>query len=133
MLFPARLWDGVRDGAVTVAFRRWRRPTVKASATLQSPAGLLAIDEVTVIDETDVTDEGARAAGYHDREEVVADLRPEGTLTASGSTAWATTPGSPCAGGTSSTTRSWPSCARPSTGWTGPGPPCGSSPTALRW
>jgi hypothetical protein len=80
VLFPQRLWDGIRDGRVTVAFRRWRRPTVKAGGTLQSPAGVLGIDEVAAVEPADVTDADARAAGFRDRDEVLADLRPEGTL-----------------------------------------------------
>jgi hypothetical protein len=30
MLFKQRFWAGLADGSVTVAFRRWRRPTVRA-------------------------------------------------------------------------------------------------------
>jgi hypothetical protein len=80
VLFPKERWAGLADGTVTVAFRRWRRPTVKAGGTLQSPGGLLAIDEVTPIDVEDISVEDVRAAGFADRDEVVAALRPEGTL-----------------------------------------------------
>lgn len=81
MLFPQRLWAGLVDGTVTVAFRRWKRPTVEAGGTLQSPGGLLGIDELTPIDPDDVTDDDARAAGHESRDEVLAaELRPEGTL-----------------------------------------------------
>lgn len=80
MLFPSRFWSGLEDGTVTVAFRRWKRPTVKAGGTLQSPGGLLAIDEVTPIGVGDIDDADALAAGYPDVAEVVASLRPEGTL-----------------------------------------------------
>ncbi len=51
-----------------------------AGGTLQSPAGLLSIDELNAIELDDITDEDARAAGYDDRTEAVAELRPEGTL-----------------------------------------------------
>ena len=78
MLFPKRFWAGLGDGSVTVAFRRQRRPTVKAGGTLQSPGGLLAIDEVAVIGTDDITDEDARAAGYADRGDAIANLRPDG-------------------------------------------------------
>ena len=63
MLFPAEHYDGLRTGAITVAFRSWKRPTVAAGGTLQSPGGLLGIDEVTPIDPDDVTDSDAKAAG----------------------------------------------------------------------
>jgi hypothetical protein len=80
MLFPQRFWDALADGRVTVAFRRWKRPSVKAGGTLQSPGGLLAIDALEPIEPGDVTDDDARAAGYGSRNEVLADLRPDGTL-----------------------------------------------------
>jgi hypothetical protein len=81
MLFPQRLWSGLVDGTVTVAFRRWKRPTVKAGGTLQSPGGLLGIDEVAPIEPHDVTDDDARAAGYESRDEALAaDRRQEGVL-----------------------------------------------------
>jgi hypothetical protein len=80
VLFDHRFWPGIADGSVTVAFRRWKRPTVKTGGTLQSPAGLLAIEEVQPIRAEDVTDREARAAGYAGRAEVLAALRPEGQL-----------------------------------------------------
>lgn len=80
MLFPQRLWAGLADGTITVAFRRWKRPTIKAGGTLQTPGGLLGIDELTPIQPDDVTDDDARAAGYANRDHALSDLRPDGTL-----------------------------------------------------
>jgi hypothetical protein len=80
VLFRGDTWAGLADGTVTVAFRRWKRPTVKTGGTLQTPGGLLAIDAVDPIDPDDVTDAEARAAGYADRKAVLADLRPAGRL-----------------------------------------------------
>jgi hypothetical protein len=79
-LFPKRFWAGIEDGTVTVAFRRQKRPTVKVGGTLQTPGGVVSIDELTPIEERDVTATDARAAGYTSREEAVAELRPEGQL-----------------------------------------------------
>lgn len=80
MLFNHEVWAGLADGTVTVAFRRWKRPTVKAGGTLQSPGGLLAIDEVEPIGPRDVNDADARAAGAANRAAVLAGLRPDGQL-----------------------------------------------------
>jgi hypothetical protein len=79
-LFNQRFWPGLADGSVTVAFRRWKRPTVRVGGTLQAPCGLLGIDDLAIIEPEDVTDEDARAAGYGDREEALGDLRPDGDL-----------------------------------------------------
>jgi hypothetical protein len=71
VLFPKRYWDGLADGSVTLAFRRWKRPTVKTGGTLRSPGGFLAIDSVEIIGEDDIDDAQARRAGHAD----VAELR----------------------------------------------------------
>lgn len=63
MLFPATQWDGLRDGSITVAFRSWKRPTVKEGGTLVTPGGQLAIDRLAVVDADDITDADAARAG----------------------------------------------------------------------
>jgi hypothetical protein len=80
VLFNHQVWAGLADGTVTVAFRRWRRPSVKAGGTLQSPGGLLAIDEIAPITPDDVNDADAHAAGYASHDDVLASLRPDGQL-----------------------------------------------------
>jgi hypothetical protein len=80
MLFDRRALRGIASGQVTVAFRRWRRPTVKAGGTLRTRAGVLAIESVEPIEPAQITDADARRAGYPDRAAVLAGLRPEGRL-----------------------------------------------------
>jgi hypothetical protein len=46
MLFKQAFLDGIRAGTVTVAFRRWQRPTVKAGGTLLTAIGQLSIVDV---------------------------------------------------------------------------------------
>jgi hypothetical protein len=72
----------IAAGEITVAFRWWRRPTVKAGGTLITQAGQLAIDEVTVIEPAEVTDVDARAAGFESADEALDDLgtRPDRRL-----------------------------------------------------
>jgi hypothetical protein len=74
VLFRQHFWAGLADGSVTLAFRRWKRPTVKAGGRLTTPAGVLAIDDVTVIAESDITDRDARRAGFPDRAGLLAEL-----------------------------------------------------------
>lgn len=82
MLFKQRFWPGLADGSVTVAFRRWRRPTVRAGGTLQTPAGLLAIDAVRVIALQTIVENDAAPAGFRSRDELLATLasRSEGDV-----------------------------------------------------
>lgn len=75
MLFRRADWAGLADGSITVAFRRWRRTTVRTGGTLTTAAGVLAIDEVRRVDPGAITDEDARRAGRRGRDEVLAELR----------------------------------------------------------
>lgn len=74
MLFKQRILDRIAAGEVTVAFRRWRRPTVKAGGRLRTPIGELAIGVVEATTPEKITDEAARAAGFADRAEALAAL-----------------------------------------------------------
>lgn len=80
MLFKQHFWQGLTEGSVTVAYRRWNRPSVRAGGTPNSPGGLLGIDSVDPVDEDSISEADALAAGYLDRDELLADLRPMGTL-----------------------------------------------------
>src|SRR5829696_7580209 len=80
MLFRQDVLRRIGDGDVTLAFRRWRRPTVRAGGTLRTRVGVLAIDSVELVDEERVTDSEARRAGAADREALLARLPGEGSL-----------------------------------------------------
>jgi hypothetical protein len=80
MLFRQDVLRRIAEGEVTLAFRRWRRPTVRAGGTLRTRVGVLAIDSVEPVDEDRVTDADARRAGASDREALLAGLRADGAL-----------------------------------------------------
>ncbi len=82
MLFPQRFLPGLADGSVTLALRRWRRPSVKAGGRQRTPVGVLAIDAVEEIGPDDLTAADARRAGYVDLAELQRELARyrEGTL-----------------------------------------------------
>lgn len=75
MLIDRRTLDGIRDGTITLAFRRWQRPTVRAGGTLLTGAGQLTIADVTEVDEDAITDRDARRSGSPSREALMAELR----------------------------------------------------------
>lgn len=80
MLIRRSVLDQIAAGSTTTQFRRQRRPTVRAGGTLTTAVGVLAIDSVEAIDERDVTDADAIAAGYGSVGELLDDVRPDGTL-----------------------------------------------------
>jgi hypothetical protein len=82
MLFRQRFLDGLRSGSITLAFRRWTRPTVKAGGSLQTGVGLLRIGAVDIVPIGAISETEARRAGYADRDALLAELnaRTEGRI-----------------------------------------------------
>lgn len=82
MLFRAVFLERIQTGEVTLAFRRWRRPTVKAGGRLRTAIGELAIESVTPCASTAITEADARSAGFASRAELLAELdaRPDGDI-----------------------------------------------------
>jgi hypothetical protein len=80
MLLNRRALDGIAAGEIDLAFRRWKRPTVKAGGTLRTRVGVLAIEAVDPISERRITAADARRAGFASRTELLRSLRPEGRL-----------------------------------------------------
>jgi hypothetical protein len=74
MLIKHQVLERIADGTVTLAFRRWKRPTVKTGGQLRTAVGILAIDEVTVIHVDEITEEDAQKAGYSSYSELLHTL-----------------------------------------------------------
>ena len=64
MLLERRVLEGIRDGGVSLVFRRWRRPTVKAGGSLRTAVGVLAIDGVEEVDTDEISEAEAERAGF---------------------------------------------------------------------
>ena len=79
MLFRQDLLQGIAEGRVTLAFRRWRRAPPADGSSLRSPVGVLSLDRVTVVDEGDLTPEDVRRTGMT-LDELRASIAGEGTL-----------------------------------------------------
>ncbi|MBZ0331408.1 hypothetical protein KZO25_13910 [Halomonas sp. ANAO-440] len=82
MLFKRAVLEKIRDGCITLAFRRWQRPSVKSGGTLLTALGELHILSVTQIAPEDISERDARNAGYVTREALLRELsrRSEGDL-----------------------------------------------------
>ena len=74
MLIKQKTLKGISEGRITLAFRRWKRPTVKTGGSLRTAIGVLAIDAVDEIDEERITKTQVKRAGYLSREELLAKL-----------------------------------------------------------
>jgi hypothetical protein len=79
MLFRQDILQGIAEGRVTLAFRRWRRTPPADGSSLRSPVGVLCLDRVTVVEEGDITAEDVRRTGMS-TDELRASIAGEGTL-----------------------------------------------------
>lgn len=73
MLIRRDLLDRIVTHEIDLAFRRWQRATVKPGGTLNTAVGVLAIDAVDIVDESEISAEDAKRAGFAS----VAALRKE--------------------------------------------------------
>lgn len=80
MLFEQRLREGLRDGAITLAFRRWRRAQVVAGHHYRTGLGMVCAEAIDQVAEAEITDAQARAAGYPDVGALLSDLRGDPAL-----------------------------------------------------
>ena len=65
MLLPVRIAQGVREGSIRLAYRRWEEPRVRAGGTQLTSAGIVRFDAIVeVTDTATITDADARAAGF---------------------------------------------------------------------
>ena len=80
MLFKAPVLAAIAEGKVDLAFRRWRKPTVKAGGTLTTPVGVLAIDAIAVVAPETISDADAVRAGYAGAAEALAALEGEAPI-----------------------------------------------------
>lgn len=74
MLFRHIHLQGIRDGRISLAFRKWLRPTVKTGTTLRTGVGVLVIDAVEEITEKEITEEDAKRSGFPSKASLMAEL-----------------------------------------------------------
>lgn len=78
MLLKRDVLDGIAAGSISLVFRRWRRPSVKAGGSLTTAIGMLAIDDVAEMSADEIDDASARRAGQVSAEALRAQLAERG-------------------------------------------------------
>jgi len=74
VLFKQHVLDGLADGTIDVAFRRWARPRVRVGSKLRTAVGVIAVDRIDEVTAAEITDEDGRRAGFMSRADLLADL-----------------------------------------------------------
>ncbi|WP_090937097.1 hypothetical protein [Nonomuraea jiangxiensis] len=75
MLIERERHDGIRDGTITVLFRRWRQRQASAGHVYRTALGRVAVDAIDVVTTAQITDADATAAGYPSAAAAIEDLR----------------------------------------------------------
>ena len=81
MLFRPAVLEGIRDGRVTLAIRRWPTPRVRPGGRQRTAIGIVAFDAVEAVARDALDERDARDAGLASLDELLAFLdRREGTI-----------------------------------------------------
>ena len=77
MLFQKRFWPLIQSGEMTLTFRRWKRRQVVAGNRYRTPAGILLVTSVDVVEPGAITDSEAVLAGHDSSSALLDDLPGE--------------------------------------------------------
>lgn len=82
MLFRPATLEAIADGRVTLAFRRWPQPRVRAGGRQRTAIGVVTFDAVEPLERHEIGEADARSAGFATLDELLAfvDRREEGTI-----------------------------------------------------
>ena len=81
LLFKKPFHDGLTTGAITLTFRRWDKPHVRAGGRYRChPIGVLEVDAVSLVTTRAITATDATRSGFASREALVAYLAELGPL-----------------------------------------------------
>lgn len=77
LLFQKRFHAGLVSGDITLTFRHWSKPQVKPGGRYRvHPIGVVVVDAIEQVRVADITAADAKNAGFADRDEILAYLKP---------------------------------------------------------
>ncbi|HEX5996817.1 MAG TPA: hypothetical protein VFY84_16880, partial [Jiangellales bacterium] len=76
VLFRAQTLHKIREGSVSLAFRRWRQPRVREGSRQRTGIGVVEFGAVTAVSDDAVSDVDARRAGYSSAHALLAEFPP---------------------------------------------------------
>ncbi len=74
MLIPSKVVERIKAGEISLIFRRWKKAGVKSGGTQMTRVGIVGIDAIDIINESDISDMDATAAGFESRQELIEQL-----------------------------------------------------------
>lgn len=79
MLFKTAILEGIRNGNIALAFRRWPKARVTAGSEIRTALGVVAVTGIDVVTRRAITEADARKAGYETKDRLLADLEKFGS------------------------------------------------------
>ncbi|MEO7659073.1 MAG: ASCH domain-containing protein [Pyrinomonadaceae bacterium] len=74
MLIKSVILEKIKKGEISLIFRRWKKAGVKAGRTQMTQLGVLAIDAVDIVTESQISETDAVKAGFGSKSELIASL-----------------------------------------------------------
>lgn len=74
MLFKSEHLNQIKTGEISLAFRKWKRPSVKKGTLMNTSIGQVQILDITKIDISSITEKDALKSGFNDLNALIAVL-----------------------------------------------------------
>src|SRR5690606_9467460 len=66
---------GIQNGTISLAFRQWKKQSIREGTLLHTSIGLIKILNVEVVNDDDITKDDAANAGYESKAELLQSFR----------------------------------------------------------
>ncbi|WP_114749717.1 ASCH domain-containing protein [Pleomorphovibrio marinus] len=76
MLFKKAHLQGIKSGSISLAFRKWKKASIKKGTLLKTSLGLVEIVDITTIEEKELSRDDAMKAGFESKEPLLKSLGP---------------------------------------------------------
>ena len=77
MIIKLQPLNAIREGKITLQFRKWTRPSVKQGTLLTTAIGQVEIQQIEMVTEQQITDDDAHAAGLATRDALLQSLNKQ--------------------------------------------------------
>jgi hypothetical protein len=74
MIFKLAHLEGIKAGKITLAFRKWKNPTVRKGSRIKTEMAVVEISDISEISLTDISDSDAVDAGFKNLESLLKTL-----------------------------------------------------------
>jgi len=82
MIFKLAHLEGIKAGEITLAFRKWKKPTVRKGSRIKTAIAVIEISDISEISLEEITNSAAVKAGFESLEKLLETLNTinEGTI-----------------------------------------------------